>query len=58
MNENARDPYVGLNQYFGRKAAEAVPSWYAVGKVISTSPLKIRPTAWIWKRRTSTLQSI
>lgn len=42
MNENARDPYVGLNQYFGRKAAEAVPSWYAVGKVISTSPLKIR----------------
>lgn len=42
MNENARDPYVGLNQYFGRKAAEAVPSWYAVGKVIATSPLKIR----------------
>ena len=42
MNENARDPYVGLNQYFGRKAAKAVPSWYAVGKVISTSPLKIR----------------
>lgn len=42
MNDNARDPYVGLNQYFGRKAAGAVPSWYAVGKVISTSPLKIR----------------
>lgn len=42
MNENARDPYVGLNQYFSRKAAEAVPSWYAVGKVIATSPLKIR----------------
>ena len=30
------------NQYFGRTAAEAVPSWYAVGKVIATSPLKIR----------------
>ena len=30
MNEHARDPYVGLNQYFGRKAAQAVPSWYAV----------------------------
>ena len=42
MNETARDPYVGLNQYFGRKAAKAVPSWYAVGKVIATSPLKIR----------------
>ncbi len=42
MSDNARDPYVGLNQYFGRKAAGAVPSWYAVGKVISTSPLKIR----------------
>lgn len=42
MNDNARDPYVGLNQYFGRKASEAVPTWYAVGKVISTSPLKIR----------------
>ena len=42
MKENARDPYVGLNEYFGRKASEAVPSWYAVGKVISTSPLKIR----------------
>lgn len=42
MKENARDPYVGLNEYFGRKASEAVPSWYAVGKVIGTSPLKIR----------------
>ena len=42
MKEHARDPYVGLNEYFGRKASEAVPSWYAVGKVISTSPLKIR----------------
>ena len=42
MKENARDPYVGLNEYFGRKASEAVPSWYAVGKGISTSPLKIR----------------
>ena len=42
MNENARDPYVGLNQYFGRKAAQAVPAWYSVGKVIATSPLKIR----------------
>ena len=42
MKENARDPYVGLNEYFGRKASEAVPSWYAVGKLISTSPLKIR----------------
>ncbi len=42
MKENARDPYVGLNEYFGRKASEAVPSWYAVGKVLATSPLKIR----------------
>ena len=42
MSDNARDPYVGLNQYFGRKAAGAMPSWYAVGKVVSTSPLKIR----------------
>ena len=42
MNDDARDPYVGLNDYFGRKAAGAVPSWYAVGRVISTSPLKIR----------------
>ncbi len=42
MNGDARDPYVGLNDYFGRKAAGAVPSWYAVGKVLSTNPLKIR----------------
>ena len=42
MNDDARDPYVGLNDYFGRKAAGAVPSWYAVGRVISTTPLKIR----------------
>ena len=42
MKENARDPYVGLNEYFGRKASEAVPSWYAVGKVIANSLLKIR----------------
>ena len=33
---------MGLNQFFGRKAADAVPSWYVVGKVISTTPLKIR----------------
>ena len=42
MKENARAPYVGLNEYFGRKASEAVLPWYAVGKVLSTSPLKIR----------------
>lgn len=42
MNDNARDPYVGLNAYFGRKAGEAVPSWYAVGTVLSTSPFKVR----------------
>ena len=42
MKENARDPYVGLNEYFGRKASEAVPSWYAVGKVLAASLLKIR----------------
>ena len=42
MNDDARDPYVGLNDYFGRKAAGAVPAWYAVGRVISTTPLKIR----------------
>lgn len=42
MSDNARDPYVGLNTYFGRKAEAAVPTWYAVGKVINTTPLKIR----------------
>lgn len=42
MNEDARDPYVGLKTYFEKKAASVVPAWYAVGKVSSTSPLKIR----------------
>ena len=30
------------SEYFGRKASEAVPSWYAVGKVLAASLLKIR----------------
>ena len=42
MNDDARDPYVGLNNYFGRKAAGAIPAWYTEGRVLSANPLLIR----------------
>lgn len=44
MNEErtARDPFVGLNRLIERRAEETQRSWYAIGKVLSVSPLKIR----------------
>lgn len=38
----ARDPFVGLNRLIERRAEETQRSWYAIGKVLSVSPLKIR----------------
>ena len=43
----ARDPFVGLNRLIERRAEETQRSWYAIGKVLSVSPLKIRADAWI-----------
>ena len=44
MNEErtARDPFVGLNRLIERRAEATQRSWYAIGKVLSVSPLKIR----------------
>lgn len=38
----AKDPYCGLNQHFSRRAKGEIPSWYAIGQVISVQPLKVR----------------
>ena len=38
----AKDPYCGLNQHFSRRAQGEIPSWYAIGQVLSVQPLRIR----------------
>lgn len=39
---DARDPFVGLTRFFDGRAREQVPVYYAIGKVISISPLTVR----------------
>lgn len=41
MNE-ARDPYLGLNNHIRQQAREMAPTYYAIGKILSLRPLKIR----------------
>ena len=40
--ESARDPYVGLNRLIDERAEGTRLAWYAVGKILSLSPLRIR----------------
>lgn len=40
--ENARDPYLGLNEHLRRCANEQIKSHYKIGTVISIDPLIIR----------------
>lgn len=39
---DARDPYLGLNNHIRQQAREQMPTYYAVGKILSLRPLKIR----------------
>ena len=41
-SESARDPYVGLNRLIDERAEGTRLAWYAVGKILSLSPLRIR----------------
>lgn len=41
MND-ARDPYLGLNNLLRRQAQEMIPNMCAVGTVLSVSPLRVR----------------
>ena len=41
-SESARDPYVGLNRLIDERAEGTRLAWYAVGKLLSLSPLRIR----------------
>ena len=40
--QDARDPFLGLNEHIRGQARGEVPTYYAVGKVLSTNPLAIR----------------
>lgn len=40
--KSARDPYVGLNQHFSRRASDAQRPGYTIGKLLSLRPLKVR----------------
>lgn len=39
---DARDPYLGLNNHIRQQAREQAPAYYAIGKILSLRPLKIR----------------
>ena len=39
---DARDPYLGLNNHIRQQAREQAPTYYAIGKILSLRPLKIR----------------
>ena len=40
--ENARDPYVGLNRHISQRAQELIRAPYCIGTVLSLKPVKIR----------------
>jgi len=42
MEENARDPFLGLNAHIRDQARGEIPVYYTVGKVLSTNPLAVR----------------
>lgn len=41
-NQNARDPFLGLNAHIRSQAQREVPNYYAVGQVLSVQPLVVR----------------
>ena len=41
-NQDARDPYLGLNNHIRRQAQGQIPTYYTIGKVISLRPLVVR----------------
>lgn len=41
-DQNARDPYLGLNNHIRRQAQGQIPTYYTIGKVISLRPLIVR----------------
>ena len=41
-DQNARDPYLGLNNHIRRQAQGQIPTYYIIGKVISLRPLIVR----------------
>lgn len=41
-NHDARDPYLGINNHIREQARSQVPTYYAIGKVISLRPLVVR----------------
>lgn len=40
--QDARNPFVGINQHIRNSARGQIPAHYTIGKVMSTSPLTIR----------------
>ena len=41
-DQNARDPFLGLNAHIRSQAQREVPNYYAVGQVLSVQPLSVR----------------
>ena len=40
--QDARDPYLGINEYIKKQALTQVPSYYTIGKILSLKPLVVR----------------
>lgn len=40
--QDARDPFLGLNEHIRGQARGEVPTYYTVGKILSTTPLTVR----------------
>lgn len=40
--QDARDPYLGLNNFIRQQAKDQVPAYYTIGKVMSVQPMIVR----------------
>lgn len=41
-NKSARDPYLALNEHFRKQAGQVMAPGHALGRVLSTAPLRVR----------------
>lgn len=40
--QDARDPFLGINEHIRNQARSQVPTYYTIGKVLSVSPMVVR----------------
>jgi len=40
--QDARDPFLGINEHIRNQARSQVPTYYTIGKILSVSPMVVR----------------